>query len=587
MKILSDLPKGVSFLLSQTNPQDIFTPEDFTEEHKMIFRTAMGFINDSVLTQMEELESKKEGLIRELLESAGELGLLGADIEEEYDGMEMDKISSSIIAECMGRAASFAITQGGQTGIGSLPIVFFGTREQKQKYLPSMVSAEKIGAYALTEPGSGSDALSAKTKALLSSDGKYYVLNGTKQFITNAGMADVFIVFAKIDGDKFSAFIVDGNTPGLSTGPEEKKMGIKGSSTRTLILEDVQVPVENQLYQIGKGHVVAFNILNLGRLKLAANSLGHAKYALELSATYANDRKQFNTLIANFGSIKEKLAEMAIRIFVAESMVYRTGGLLENMMHSLDTSGDDGGQVAAKGIEEYALECSIDKVFATEMVAYVVDEGVQIHGGYGFVSEYPIERLYRDARIYRIFEGTNEINRNLIPVTLLRRAAKGDLPLQDAAAKLNSQLQNKIPVREGEAELVQAAKDIFIYTLSASLRKYGEGLQKQQELLGRLADLAIQVFAMESAWLRAQKAVLKEGETKAKLKLTMAKAFINYNIGRLELIAKETLADLAEGEELKILLDNLRKLSQYLPKNTIVMRQEIAAAISAAGKYVI
>ena len=584
---MSNLPKGGSFLLGKTDAQHVFTPEDFTEEHKMIFRTATGFVADNILTGIEELESQKEGMIRELLEAAGELGLLGADVPEEYDGMDMDKISSSIIAECMGRAGSFAMTQGGQTGIGSLPIVFFGNPQQKKKYLPGIVSAEKIGAYALTEPGSGSDALSAKTKAVLSADGTYYTLNGTKQFITNAGMADVFIVYAKVDGDKFTAFIVDGDSKGLSTGPEEKKMGIKGSSTRTLILEDVQVPSENLLYEIGKGHVVAFNILNMGRYKLAANSVGNAKYALELSATYANDRKQFNTPIANFGLIKEKLAEMAIKTYVAESMVYRTGGLLENMMGSLDTSGADGGQVAAKGIEEYALECSINKVFATEMLAYAVDEGVQIHGGYGFISEYPIERLYRDARIYRIFEGTNEINRNLIPVTLLRRAAKGDLALREEIEKLQAKLKVGIPAREGEAGLVQAAKDIFLLAVSAGLQKYGEGLQKHQEVLGRLADLATEAFAMESAWLRAEKAVANEGEAKAKLKVSMAKAYVNSNISRLELIAKETLAALAEGEELKILLDNLQKLSQYIPKNTIALRQEIAAAISAAGKYVV
>ncbi len=584
---MTDLPKGGSFLLSQTNPQEVFTPEDFTEEHKMIFRTALGFVADNILAGIEELESQKEGMIRELLEAAGELGLLGADVPEEYDGMEMDKISSSIIAECMGRAGSFAMTHGGQTGIGSLPIVFFGNREQKQKYLPGIVSAEKIGAYALTEPGSGSDALAAKTKAVLSPDGKYYILNGTKQFITNAGMADVFIVYAKVDGDKFTAFIVDGDSEGLATGPEEKKMGIKGSSTRTLILEDVKVPVENLLFEIGRGHVVAFNILNMGRYKLAANAVGNAKFALELAATYANDRKQFNTPIANFGLIKEKLAEMAIKTYVAESMVYRTGGLLENMLGSLDTSGDDGGQVAAKGIEEYALECSINKVFATEVQAYAVDEGVQIHGGYGFISEYPIERLYRDARIYRIFEGTNEINRNLIPVTLLRRAAKGDLAIQEAVEKLQAALQAGVPAREGEAGLVQAAKDIFLLAMGAGLRKYGEGLQKHQEILGRLADLAIEAFALESAWLRAQKAALKEGEAKAKLKLTMAKAYINSSIGRLELVARETLAAVTEGEELTTALDNLQKLSRYTPRNTVVLRQEIAAAISAAGKYVV
>lgn len=584
---MSSLPKGGSFLISQTNPQDIFTPEDFTDEHKLIFKTAAGFVNDKVLSRIEELESQKDGIIKELIEAAGELGLNGADVPEEYDGMEMDKISSTIIAECIGWGGSFAMTHGGQTGIGSMPIVMFGNHAQKEKYLPGIVSGEKIGAYALTETEAGSDALAAKTRAVLSPDGKNYILNGTKQFITNAGMADIFIVYAKIDGEKFTAFIVDGDSEGISTGPEEKKMGIKGSSTRTVVFEDVKVPVDNLLFEIGRGHVVAFNILNLGRYKLAANALGVAKNALDLSATYANERKQFGTPIANFGMIKEKLAEMAIKTYVAESMVYRTGGLLEDMLHSLDTSGDDGGQVVARGVEEYALECSINKVFATEIQAYAVDEGVQIHGGYGFCSEYAIERLYRDARVYRIFEGTNEINRVIIPVTILRRAAKGDLPLQQAIEKLRHDLKAGIQVRAGEAELVQAAKEIFLLTMDVGLQKYGKGLQKQQEIIGKLADLAIQAFAMESAWLRAQKAVDKEGQAEAKLKLSMAAAYINANIGLCQHIAEEVLAAVAEGEELATHLENLQKLSRYTPQNTVVLRREIAAAISEAGKYVV
>lgn len=584
---MSNLPKGGSFLFGQTDPQDIFTPEDFTLEHKMIYRMTTGFVTDSVLSQMDELEAKKGGLIRELLEAAGELGLNGADISEEYGGMEMDKITTTIIAECMGRSGSFAMTQGGQTGIGSMPIVMFGTHEQKKKYLPGIASGKKIGAYALTEPGAGSDALSAKTRADLSPDGKYYIINGTKQFITNSAMADIFIVYAKIDGDKFTAFIVDGDSEGLSTGAEEHKMGIKGSSTRSVIFDDVKVPVENLLFEIGRGHVVAFNILNLGRYKLAANSVGNAKFALELAATYANERKQFGTPIANFGLIKEKLAEMAIKIYVTESMVYRTGGLLENMMDSLDTSGEDGGQVAAKGIEEYALECSMNKVFATEALAYAVDEGVQIHGGYGFSSEYTIERLYRDARIYRIFEGTNEINRVLIPTTLLRRAAKGDIPLQEAIDQLKGEIANGSRVREGEAGLVQAAKDIFLLTMGAGIAKYGKELPKHQEILGRIADLAIRAFAVESAWLRSQKAVANEGGAKSRLKQIMAMAYINSTIGLLEYTAKETLTALAEGKELANHMENLQKLTQYTIQNTVALRQEIAAAISEEGKYVV
>lgn len=584
---MSNLPKGGSFLFGQTNPHDIFTPEDFTMEHKMIYRMASGFVNDSVLSRMDKLEAKKEGLNRELLEAAGELGLNGADIPEDYDGMNLDKISITLIAECIGRSGSFAMTHGGQTGIGSMPIVMFGTHEQKKRYLPGIVSGKKIGAYALTEPGAGSDALSGKTRADLSPDGKYYILNGTKQFITNAAMADLFIVYAKIDGDKFTAFIVDGDSEGLTTGAEEHKMGIKGSSTRSVIFEDVKVPVENLLFEIGRGHVVAFNILNLGRYKLSANALGNAKFALELAAAYANDRKQFGMAIANFGLIKEKLANMAIKIFVAESMVYRTGGLLENILHSLDTSGDDGGQIAAKGIEEYAIECSMNKIFATEVLAYAVDEGVQIHGGYGFSSEYTIERLYRDARIYRIFEGTNEINRLLIPTTLLRREAKGDLPLQETLERLKADIASGSLVREGEAALVQAAKDIFLLTMDAGLQRYGKDLQKHQEIMGRLADLAIQAFAMESAWLRAQKSAANEGGAKAKLRLSMAMAYIHSTIGLLKYSAIETLVALAEGEELAGLLEKLQRLTNYTALDTIALRQEIAAAISEDVKYVV
>jgi alkylation response protein AidB-like acyl-CoA dehydrogenase len=584
---MSNLPRGGSFLLSETNPQAVFTPEDFSLEHKMLYRTAMGFVTDSILPVMDELEDKKEGLNRQLMLEAGDLGLNGADIAEEYGGLPMDKISTTIIAECMGRSGSFAMTQGGQTGIGSMPIVMFGNHDQKLKYLPGIASGEKIGAYALTEPGAGSDAMSAKTRADLTPDGRYYVLNGTKQFITNSAFADLFIVYAKIDGDKYTAFIVDADSEGLSLGPEEKKMGIKGSSTMAVIFEDVKVPVENQLFEIGRGHIVAFNILNLGRYKLSANALGGSKYALELSATYANERKQFGTAIANFGLIKEKLAEMAIKTYVTESMVYRTGGLLDGILHDIDTLGENSGQAAAKGIEEYALECSMNKIFATEALAYAVDEGVQIHGGYGFISEYPIERLYRDSRIYRIFEGTNEINRTIIPTTLLRRAAKGDLPLQEAIMKLKDEIAEGDILRQGEAGLVQAAKDIFLLALDAGMQRYGKDLQKQQEIIGRLADLATQAFAMESAWLRAQKAVTNEGEAKASLKLSMASAYISSTIGRLEYTAKETLTALAENQELALLLENLRRLTNYTPLNTMALREKIAAAVSENGKYTV
>jgi alkylation response protein AidB-like acyl-CoA dehydrogenase len=584
---MSNIPKGGSFLIEGTDPQDVFTPEDFTLEHQMIADTASGFVTRRVMPRIDELESKKEGLTAELIRELGDLGFLGADIPEQYGGMDVDKISSIIIAEEMGKTGSYAIAHGGQVGIGSLPIVFFGNHDQKTRYLPGVATGEIVAAYALTEPGAGSDALAAKTKAKMSSDGKFYVLNGAKQFISNAGFADIFIVFAKIDGDKFSTFIVEANTEGFTTGVEEKKMGLKGSSTRTLYLDDAKVPVENLLFEAGRGHVVAFNILNMGRLKAAANSVGIAKYALELSATYANERRQFNAPIAELGLIKEKIAEMAVRIFAAESMLYLTGGLIDNMMESLDASGPDGGRIIAKGIEAYALECSLNKVFATEVLAYVVDEGVQIHGGYGYIAEYPIERLYRDARIFRIFEGTNEINRNLIPTLLIRRGTKGDLPLLEAIANLKKRMGSGMPDRVGAAGLVQAAKDVFLFALGAGLEKWGETLLKEQEILGRLADLAIGAFAMESSWLRAQKAVEKKGEKLSGLKVKMANSFVYSTMGKLGLIASQVLAAVSAGNELKQLREDLAKLMHFNLIDGIALNREIASEISAAGKYVV
>ncbi|MFH0784357.1 MAG: acyl-CoA dehydrogenase family protein [Pseudomonadota bacterium] len=583
---MAELPKGGSFLFETTAPQHIFTPEDFDDEHKLLAETVTHFLAEHVFSRMEEIDAKKEGLMRELLVEAGKLGLLGADIPEQYGGTETDEICTTIIAEKVGATGSFAIAHGGHTGIGNLPIVYFGNEAQKAAYLPSIVTADKVSAYALTEPGSGSDALSATSKAILSTDGKHYILNGGKTFISNAGIADIFIVYAKIDGDKFSAFIVDGHSEGLTTGAEEHKMGLKGSSTRSVFFDNVKVPAENLLYEAGKGHVVAFNILNIGRHKIAANAVGAAKFALDESALYANERKQFKVPIARFGLIREKLAEMAIRIFAAESAVYRTGGLLNDMMHSLDRSGPDGGQVTAKGIEEYALECSMEKVFASEVEAFVVDEGVQIHGGYGYIADYPIERLYRDARVRRIFEGTNEINRNLISTTLIRRAAKGAIPLMNAVGLVRSQLSVGFPVRENAGDLVQAVKDIFIFILGIATDTFGNELVKQQEILGRLADMALFGYAMESAWCRAQKAIITR-QRSAKHKTNMANAFIYTTVEKVISAAKEALSHLSTGDELVQRQTNLAMLIQYTPVDTIALRREIAGAISEAGKYIV
>ena len=586
---MTDIPQGGSFLLQPTSAESVFTPEDFNEEHRMIARTVSRFIDEKILPVIDDLESQPEGMIERLLKEAGEWGLLGAEIPAEYNGTELDKISSTIIAEEMGRAGSFAMSHGAQTGIGSLPIVFFGTEEQKSKYLPGIASGEKIAAYALTEPSSGSDAMAAKARASLSPDGKCYVLNGTKQFITNAGVADIFIVYAKLGGDKLSAFIVDGRSEGLSTGLEEKKMGIRGSSTRSVFLDDVKVPLENLLFEAGRGHIVAFNILNMGRYKLAANAVGNAKLALRLSAGYANERVQFNVPIGRFGLIGEKLAEMAIRSYAAESMVYRTGGLIEETLLDMDASGTERRQAAGRAMEKYAVECSINKVFSTEVQAYVVDEGVQIHGGYGFISEYPVERLYRDARIYRIFEGTNEINRVLIPTMLIRRSTAGGLPLLEAAEELTRRLEDpaSFPVLEDAGDHVRAAKKLFLLTLGIGWQRYKEGLLKRQEILGRLADLAIGAYAMESAWLRAQKAMEKDKERGSRRKMNMAEAFIYTHFPKLVLLAGEALSEAAEGRELELVQTLLAKFTQHRPINVIGLRRKIADGILAAGQYVV
>jgi Acyl-CoA dehydrogenases len=584
--MVNGLPKGGSFLVNQTDPARVFTPEDFSDEQIMVYDTAYGFVKDKILPVMDRLEEKEPGLSEKLLKECGDLGMLGLEVSEEYEGYYMDKICTAICCEAMGLAGGFCMTYDGQTGIGQLPITYFGNHEQKLKYLPGIVAGDLPSAYALTEPGAGSDALGAKAWARLSDDGKHYIINGTKQFITNSQWAKLNIVFAKIDRQKFTCFIVETDSPGLSYGPEEHKMGIKSSSTRTLILEDVAVPVENVLYEIGKGHVIAFNVLNMGRFKLAANAVGNCKQALELSAQFAVDRKQFGQSIAEFGLIKEKLGEMATKTYVIESSAYRTAGMLEDIMHTDDLTGTDAGQRTAKLVEEYAIECSINKVFATEAQGYIMDEGVQIHGGYGVTSEYPIERLYRDCRVYRIFEGTNEINRTVMTNTLLRRGFAGEFALKEAIDKTRALVAGGVPVRNGEANLVQAAKDITLYTIGAVTDKLGQNIAPNQEIVGRLADMFMAIFNMESAWLRAEKAAARDGKDAAKLKVAMATIYINSAISSVMNWAKETLTAVADGDQLDSMLADVQKLAQYSPSNTIALRQEVAVAISSAVKYV-
>lgn len=590
---LENVVKGGAFLIEEIRPEQVFTPEDFTEEHQMIAKTTEDFVAQEVLPLVEKLENHEFEYSVELLRKAGELGLLSVDIPEEYGGLGLDKVSSALIGEKMSRAGGFSITHGAHVGIGSLPIVLFGTEEQKKKYLPALATGEKIAAYALTEPGSGSDALSAKTTAKLNEAGTHYILNGEKQWITNAGFADVFIVYAKVDGEKFTAFIVELDFPGVSTGQEEVKMGIKSSSTRTLILEDVPVPVENVLGEIGRGHVIAFNILNIGRYKLGVGAVGGAKNALDITVKYAKERKQFNRAIADFNLTKEKIGTLAAEIYAAESSVYRTVGLFDERMSKLSPEEAKDGKEVAKSIREYAIECSLNKVFATEVLDHVVDEGVQIHGGYGYMQEYEIERAYRDSRINRIFEGTNEINRLLVPSTFLRKAMKGELPLLEKAQGLQEELMMFMPEEPGneplalQKYLVNNAKKIALLVAGLAAQKYGQKLEHEQEILVNFADIVSNVYAMESAVLRTEKAIKRDGLDKAKQKLLYTEIFCQEAFNKIEQDAKETLIALHEGDTLRMMLSVLRKLTRHTPVNVIPKKREAADNIIASEKYIV
>ncbi|SMO77655.1 acyl-CoA dehydrogenase family protein [Melghirimyces algeriensis] len=584
------ITKGGSYLLEEHSLEDVFTPEEINEEQKMIGKTTEDFVKDQVWPVLEEIENHNFDHTVNLLKQAGELGLLGADVPEAYGGLGLDKISSTLLTEKLAVGRAFALSHGAHVGIGTLPIVFFGNKEQKEKYLPGLATGETFAAYALTEPGSGSDALGAKTVAKLSEDGKHYLLTGEKQWITNSAFADVFVVYAKVDGEHFTAFIVERDFPGVSTGPEEKKMGIKGSSTRTLILDEAKVPVENVLGEVGKGHLIAFNILNIGRYKLGVGCVGSCKRAIEISAKYANERKQFKQPIAKFPLIQEKLAVMAAKTYALESSIYRTAGFFEKGLSHLDHAE---GAEAAKAIAEYALECSITKVLGSEVLDYVVDEGVQIHGGYGFMQEYEIENMYRDSRINRIFEGTNEINRLLIPATLMRKVMKGELPFMEQASGLQEELMMMMPtlseeepgLLEPEAERIDYAKKIFMMVAGLAVEKYQTELEKQQEIIRDLADIAIEIFAMESAYLRAKKALQKEGAEKAQAKVDMTTAYVYEAFPRIEQRAKHTLTAMEEGDTLRTQLSILKKLTRYEPINEVKLKRIIAKRILKAEAY--
>ena len=583
--------KGGSFLIEERAPEEIFTPEDFTEEHRMIAETTRAFMDNEVVPRIDELEQHDWKLARELVQKGAELGLIGATVPEEYGGLGLDQTSAALVGEMLGRAASFATTMGAQGGIGLLPILYYGTEEAKQKYIPKIVTGELITAYALTEAGSGSDALAAKATARLSEDGKHYILNGEKMWITNGGFADIFVVFAKVDGDKFTGFVVE-RQEGLTSGADEHKMGIKGSSTTALVLSDVKTPVENLLGEVGKGHKIAFNILNIGRFKLGAMCSGGMKLMLTESVRYANERHQFGKPISSFGAIRTKIAEMAIKAWVGEAMTYRTVGLIESAIEATADASDPESKLRA--IEEYAAECSIIKVALSEYCDYVSDEMVQIFGGYGYSADYPAERAYRDSRINRIFEGTNEINRMLIPGMLMRRAMTGQLALLPAAQKLMEEvLQPSMPsfdedeaVLATEMKLAQNAKKVALMTLGTAAQKYMTKLADQQEILMGVADIIMDTFAMESAILRAQKLAASQGEEAAARYIDMTRVFSNDAVERIDANAKNMLAAMSEGDELRTLLAALRRFTKLTPMNTIVARQRIAEVLIKANKYV-
>jgi len=582
-----ELIKGGAFLIEDRTPEDIFTPEDFNDEHRIIADTTRQFVDNEVVPRIDELEKKDWNLARSLVKQAADLGLIGANIPEEYGGLGLDQTSGALIGENIGRSASFATTLGAESGIGLLPIIYFGTEEAKQKYLPRIATGELITAYALTEAGSGSDAMAAKATAKLSADGTHYILNGEKMFITNGGFADIFIVFAKVDGDKFSAFIVE-RQDGVTPGAEEHKMGIKGSSTTPLVLSDAKAPVENLLGEVGKGHKIAFNILNIGRFKLGAMCIGGMKLMVHEATRYANERQQFGKSISSFGAIKGKLGEMAIRTWVGETMVYRTLGLIERAVS--DTTDPN---AKLKAIEEYSAECSIIKVALSEYCDFVADEMVQIYGGYGYSADYPAERAYRDSRINRIFEGTNEINRMLIPGRLMKAALSGNLALLPAAQGLMDEIlspqlggfDDDEGVLVAEQKLVKNAKKVALMTLGTAAQKYMMKLGDQQEILLGIADIIMDTYAMESAILRAQKLTAAEGEAAAARYLDMTQVFCNDAVQRIESRAKNTLAAMAEGDELRTLLAALRRFTKLTPMNTVTARQRIAGVMIEANKW--
>ena len=582
MSVVDSAAKGAAWLVEETLPASVFTREKMTDEHRLIGQTADEFITNEVLPVVDRLEQKDWVLARQLVQRCGELGLLGTDVPEAFGGVELDKVSSVIVGESVGRAASFATTFGAQTGLAVTPLLCFGTEAQKQRYLPRLVSGEVVGAYALSESGSGSDALGAKARAVRQADGSF-LLGGEKMWITNGGFADLFIVFAKVDGEAFTAFLVERSFPGVSTGKEEHKLGLHGSSTTPLILQEARVPAENVLGEIGKGHKVAFNVLNYGRFKLAAMCSGGARAAIAEAASYAASRKQFGQPIAAFGAIKHKLAEMAVREYCVESMLYRTAGLIDAMLQRSHVN-----DAILAALEEFAIEASILKVASSEMLDYVLDENVQIHGGNGFVRDYPAERHYRDARVNRIFEGTNEINRLLIPGMLARRALKGGLPIIAAARNLQDELLSPSMLAatvdgpmERELRAVAAMKKTALMVLGTAMQTYGDKLADQQEILSLIADIVIDVFSAESAVLRSAYAASPGPDAAASraLQTAVAQVAVNDASARIEIAARNALAAMVDGDTLRTLLAALRRILKVTLVNTVALRREIARVV--------
>jgi alkylation response protein AidB-like acyl-CoA dehydrogenase len=585
------LAPGGSFLLESPRAEDVFSPAELTDDQRLIGQAAEEFVTKEVKPLIPELEQHKEGLMAGLLKKAGEIGLLGGGVPEEYGGSGLDRISSTVLSEKISSYGSFSVSAGAHSGIGTLPTVYFGTEEQKKKYLPKLATGEWLAAYCLSEPQAGSDAQNSRTRAVLSPDGRDWILNGQKMWITNGGFADIYTVFAKVDGEKFSAFIVERGFPGFSVGAEEKKMGLRGSSTVPIFFENCKVPKGNLLHEIGRGHIVAFNILNSGRFTLGASCLGFCKSELESAARYSKERTAFGHPISDFGLVRAKLAEIAVRTLALESMIYRTAGIIDQAMKG-GVAGANKATNSMKVLEEYAIECSIAKVFGSEVLDYTVDEAVQIYGGYGFHEDYPVARGYRDSRVNRIFEGTNEINRMLIIQMLMKRAVAGTLPLMAAGAKLQEEILSGAPMdgsSDGqwaeESRIIQGAKNVFLMAAGAALQKYRDRLADQQEVIGALADIVLEIYPMESALLRAQKSVAARGKDSSGAIVAAAQVLLQDGAARVEASARTALAASVEGDMLRTQLAVLRRMIKREPADTIGLRRTVADAVLNANGY--